>query len=129
MRRILSALAILLLVTSVANAEENYTGFWKGDCSEAFGLQIMPAVGNKYSVSFCGPGGCFEPGTYRPNTTIQDDELYQVVSEDHLKVWGRDGWSDYFKCDTNTHPQLQYDDCGEKPSLMADTKGQNECRG
>ena len=101
---------ILLLVFSSAalNAGNSYTGFWKGNCSEAFGLQIMPAENNKYSVSFCGPGGCFEPGTYRPNTTIKNDNLYQVISDSHIKVKTSKGWSDFYKCDANANPTLRY---------------------
>lgn len=129
MKRILCVFTIAFLVPSQSTAAEEFTGFWKGDCSEAFGLQIMPANETEYSVSFCGPGGCFEPGTYRPNTTINDDELYKVVDSSHIKVWGRDGWSDYYKCESNTHPKLRYKNCDEKSSIMADTNENSECRG
>ena len=129
MKRILYVFTAILLITSQVNADEGFTGFWKGDCSEAFGLQIMPVSETKYSVSFCGPGGCFEPGTYRPNTTINNDELYKVIDSSHIKVWGRDGWSDYYKCESNTHPKLRYKDCDKKSPMMAGSKGNSECRG
>jgi hypothetical protein len=35
---------------------KNFTGFWKEDCDQAFGLQIMPhGTDGKYSIVFCGP--------------------------------------------------------------------------
>jgi hypothetical protein len=70
-------------------------GFWKSSPNDNFGLAISPAEGRLYSVAFCGPGGCFKPGTYRPNTPLVGDDDYQVVSNDTLLVHGRDGWSTY----------------------------------
>jgi hypothetical protein len=57
------------MVTEAAT-EGAFTGFWKGECTDAFGLQIKPYDEKLYSVSFCGPGGCFSPGEWTPNTTI-----------------------------------------------------------
>ena len=35
---------------------KNFTGFWKEDCEQAFGLQIMPhGTDGKYSIAFAGP--------------------------------------------------------------------------
>lgn len=74
-------------------------GFWKDrDCSDNFGLAIGPASEDMYYVSFCGPGGCFEPGTYRPNTPIQGDPHYKVISLNIIEVRGRDGFTTYFRC-------------------------------
>lgn len=75
-------------------------GFWKDSCTDNFGLAIAPAEGQLYSVSFCGPGGCFKPGTYRPNTTLAGDASYQVVNRDTLRVLGQDGWSSYLRAPT-----------------------------
>lgn len=126
-----ACLATFFLVSMNAAAQDAYTGFWKGNCDQAFGLQIMPAAGGEYSVSFCGPGGCFEPGTYRPNTKLADDPLYQVVSASHIKVLGRDGWSDYYKCTAETHPTLRYKDCPEDASskLQSAEKPAKKCSG
>ncbi len=75
------------------------TGFWKSDCSEGFGLAIEPTTEpSMYSVSFCGPGGCFRPGTYRPNTRIVGDPLYRVIDENAIEVQGQDGFSRYVRC-------------------------------
>lgn len=77
----------------------DFAGFWKEKCEDNFGLDIA-RVGSSgmYSVSFCGPGGCFEPGTYRPNTFINKDRSYQVVSATEIRILGGDGWSTYRKC-------------------------------
>jgi len=79
--------------TAIPSETHPLAGFWKYGATDNFGLAISPAEGNLYSVSFCGPGGCFKPGTYRPNTPIVGDNDYQVVSNDALRVHGADGWS------------------------------------
>lgn len=89
----------------VADTSRNFTGMWKNECDQDFGLQIKPIGGDgKYSVSFCGPGGCFDPGTYRPNTFINRDLGYKVVSESEIQVKGSDGFSTYRKCSANPEP-------------------------
>jgi hypothetical protein len=69
MRRALMILMVIFWGSSAWGAEPGaFTGFWKTQCKDAFGLQIKPFENEEnYSVSFCGRGGCFEPGTYRPN--------------------------------------------------------------
>lgn len=101
----------VICAAHVARAEDtNYTGFWKVNCQDAFGLQIKPVQDKLYSVSFCGPGGCFEPGTYRRNTTIDNDPDYEVVSPTKIKVKGQDGsFTAYVKCTNDTDPLLDYD--------------------
>ncbi|QRJ65328.1 hypothetical protein [Azospira restricta] len=81
--------------TAIPSASHPLAGFWKTDPSDNFGLAIAPAEGSLYSVSFCGPGGCFKPGSYRPNTPIVGDESYQVISSETLRVRGNDGWTTY----------------------------------
>ena len=73
-------------------------GFWKNRCQDNFGLAINKAVENGYSISFCGPGGCFKPDSYRPDSPIYGDTDYQVIDESTLRVKGRDGFSIYFRC-------------------------------
>lgn len=126
MRAAFLLLTALFLAPSISSAEESFTGFWKRKCEDAFGLQIMPVKDGLYSVSFCGPGGCFEPGTYRPNTKLKDDPMYQVVDTSHIKVQGRDGWSEYIKCTADTNPKLQYKDCDSKAATTASEKSGNE---
>jgi hypothetical protein len=86
----------------------DYTGFWKGDCSDAFGIQIKPAENQLYSVSFCGPGGCFSPGEWRPNTTIVNDPKYRVIDDNTIEIKVSSGWDRYLKCTTDTNPVLDY---------------------
>jgi hypothetical protein len=73
-------------------------GFWKDQCEDDFGLKIEPAAGGQYSISFCGPGGCFEPGTYRPNSPIFGDEAYRVIDANTIEVLGGDGFAKYRRC-------------------------------
>lgn len=81
--------------TAIPSEAHPMAGFWKDSPTDNFGLAVAPAEGNLYSVSFCGPGGCFKPGTYRAITPLVGDENYQVVSTDTLRVRGRDGWATY----------------------------------
>jgi len=75
-----------------------YAGFWKeGSCAEQFGLAIAPA-GELYSVSFCGPGGCFAPGTYRPNTKLVGDPQYRIINNDTIEISGAGGFEKYVRC-------------------------------
>ena len=73
-------------------------GSWKDHCEDGHGLRIESAGGELYSISFCGPGGCFEPGTYRPNSRIFGDESYRVIDANKIEVLGGDGFSTYLRC-------------------------------
>lgn len=119
MRSAVIFLVVAVISTSLSAADERFTGFWKEKCEDAFGLQIKPASNDLYSVSFCGPGGCFEPGTYRPNTRLEGDPSYQVVDNKHIKVRGLDGWSVYTKCTDETKPKLQYKGCAKREMTTA----------
>ncbi|MDD3815381.1 MAG: hypothetical protein PHZ02_12145 [Desulfocapsaceae bacterium] len=88
---------------------KDFTGFWKEKCDQAFGLQIMH-YGNegKYSVVFCGPGGCGEPSESRL-TFITEDKHWEVINEDKLIQIGRSGDRDtYIRCTKETNPVLKY---------------------
>jgi hypothetical protein len=116
--------ACLILACSLVSScqrdsrEKTFTGFWKGECSDAFGLRIMPYDKSHYSVSFCGPGGCFEVGEWTPNTTIEGDPKYRVISRNVIEILRTDGdWQRYQKCTTETHPTLDYSTMkGRKPN-------------
>jgi hypothetical protein len=76
-------------------------GFWKEkDCTDRYGLAIAPAENGYYSVSFCGPGGCFKPGTYRENSRIVGDPSYRVQSEDVLEVSTAIGYKTFVRCES-----------------------------
>lgn len=85
----------------VPTVSHPYSGFWadEGHCDEGFGLVIAPAAPNMYSVSFCGPGGCFDPGTYRPNTPLVGDSSYQLIDLDTIDVSTNNGsFQRYERC-------------------------------
>lgn len=88
---------------------KNFTGFWKEKCEDAFGLQIMPyGSDGKYSIIFCGPGGCGKQGEDGRNTFITKDRNYEVISENEIKIRRSDGWDTYFRCTKETNPVLKY---------------------
>ena len=66
-------------------------GFWKEQGANTWGLAIAPFKDGLYSISFCGPGGCFEPGTYRPNSKIYGDKKYRVISVNTIELSRRNG--------------------------------------
>ena len=84
-------------------------GFWKGsDCKDPWGWAIGPIDKDKYYISFCGPGGCFKEGTYRPNTSIVGDKEYKVIDQNTImfytkEQWSKkEGWSKHVRCPNNT---------------------------
>jgi hypothetical protein len=79
-------------------ARPDLTGFWKTDCTNNFGVKIEHAGGDLYSLSFCGPGGCFEPGTWAPNSPIFGDSRYRVMSGDTIQLPFGDGFNTYHRC-------------------------------
>jgi hypothetical protein len=78
-------------------------GFWKKKESHNFGLAIGKASDGLYFVSFCGPGGCFEKGTYRPNTTIDGDPSYRVIDKNTIEVRGQKGFEKYTRYKKRTN--------------------------
>lgn len=88
---------------------KDFTGFWKEKCNQAFGLQIMhQGDEGKYSVVFCGPGGCGDPSEDRL-TFITGDKHWEVISEDELVQVSRSGKKEtYHRCTKDTHPVLKY---------------------
>lgn len=95
-----------------SDPSKDFTGFWKQDCEDPFGLQIMPyGKDGKYSVTFCGPGGCGRAGEEGKNTFITKDPDYEVISEDKLRIRNAlNRWDTYFRCTRDTHPVLKYKD-------------------
>lgn len=93
----------------VKDSTKDFTGFWKKDCDEPFGLQIKHhGDEGKYSIVFCGPGGCGDPAQSRL-TFITGDKWFEVVSESELTQLGRSGDRDtYYRCTKDTHPVLKY---------------------
>lgn len=93
----------------VRDATKDFTGFWKQKCDEPFGLQIKHyGDEGKYSIVFCGPGGCGDPRDSRL-TFITGDKRYEVVSESELIEIRRSGERPtYYRCTKETNPVLRY---------------------
>lgn len=91
------------------DSAKDFTGFWKTNCEDAFGLQIKHfGPDGKYSIVFCGPGGCGDPANDGRKTFITKDPHYQVIGDDELKEQTSDGWETYRRCTKDTHPVLKY---------------------
>jgi hypothetical protein len=99
------ATAAFLFFGSSAASATDFTGFWKGACTDAFGISIKPDGSKSYSISFCGPGGC---GRWMPNTAVEGDPSYRVLGPDTLEVRKGDRWRRFQKCTTETNPKLDY---------------------
>jgi hypothetical protein len=116
----LLALACSARAELVGNTPPDFTGFWKWHCSDAWGVQIKKQTGNLFSVSFCGPGGCFEPGAWMPNTPIVGDPRYNSINPTTLAIQHGDGWQTLTRCATKTNPVLDYS------SMPAESPSTNE---
>jgi hypothetical protein len=81
-----------------------FIGFWKGNSYEQFGVAIADAGNGLYSLSFCGPGGCFEPGEWRQNTTIVNDPRYRIIDSNTIEFVGTND-SSIYKRFTTTNKQ------------------------
>ena len=85
-----------------------FTGIWKSNCADYWGVQIAPSDGGLYAVSFCGLSGCLEPGQWMPNTRIEDDPMYQIVSSTKIRIKRSDrGYFTYTKCSDDPFWQAQ----------------------
>ena len=97
--RTVNSRTIHLLASINPGPKHPFAGFWKSECKDEFGLAIAAAGEGIYSVSFCGPGGCFKPGTYRPNTSLVGDPAYKIESTTRLLVMGVDEkFTPYTRC-------------------------------
>ncbi len=82
---------------AVPSESHPFAGFWKTDLSDSFGLAIGPYGEGKYYVSFCGPGGCFSKGDYRPITPLKGDPAYRIIDKNTIEVRGLDGSTKYYR--------------------------------
>src|SRR5207302_6570961 len=121
-RMTLVFLALCLFLVAACSRPADFTGFWKVNCSDAFGVQIKEQPGNSFSVSFCGPGGCFRPGEWMPNTPIIGDPKYRVINATTLDTERQDGWDRYTKCTMDTNPVLDYANMPAPSSAETDNK-------
>ncbi len=75
-----------------------FIGFWKTDCSYAFGLALERAGDGKYSISFSGPSGGYPPGPGRPPTSLVHDPHYKVIDANTIEVKEDKGFVRYYRC-------------------------------
>lgn len=75
-----------------------YIGFWKTDCIDDFGLAIEATSDGKYTVAFCGPGGCDRIDKL-PHTTLTGDSNYRIIDKNTIAQRGYSGPdSIYHRC-------------------------------
>ncbi len=96
--------ASCIFLVGACNRPADFTGFWKVNCTDAFGVQIKKQPADLFSLSFCGPGGCFAPGEWLPNTPIVGDPKYRVLNPTTLEIRG----TRYTRCTSDTNPPLDY---------------------
>ena len=107
-RAFIGVLLTLAPLALHAQGKVDFTGFWKKNCEDPFGLQIKAQRGGLYAIAFCKADYCSEPGKYRPDTSIDHDPMYEALGPAKLKVRDPEGsFSTYIKCTSNTHPVLR----------------------
>jgi len=109
--RLIIAIGLCILAsTALAEGKSNYEGFWKWNCEDPFGLQIIEYRDGLYSVNFCGPGGgCNEPVDEARLTPIEGDPDYEVISATEIQEkTGDTVYGTLYKCTDDTHPVLAY---------------------
>lgn len=101
------ALAAAVSAAACSDPATQFTGIWKSNCENYWGVQIRPAERGFYSVTFCGLSGCLQPGDWMPNTRIEGDPGYQVVSSTSLRI----------QHDVQDH--FEYRKCSDDPSWQS----------
>lgn len=83
-----------------------FSGIWKSNCGDYWGLLIRPQDRGLYSVTFCGLSGCLGREEWTPETPIENDPLYQVISPMEIRIQRRDGgYFSYLRCSAETEWQ------------------------
>lgn len=91
--------AVTASATGCMDKNNKYSGIWKAECEDFWGVQIKPAGDGLYAIAFCGQSGCTNPGVWAPNSRIDGDLRYQVVSKSELRIKRNDGgFLVYNKC-------------------------------
>jgi hypothetical protein len=92
------------IATAVSGADKvDYSGSWKANCEDPVGLLIRPARNGLYSISFCKSTVC-SPGAYRPDTRIENDPHYEVLSSTRIRLnHPEGGHTAYVKCSSETN--------------------------
>lgn len=74
-------------IESLLRPDKNFpfVGFWKAKCTNDFGLAIEAMADGKYTVAFCGPGGC-DGSKSLEHTDITDDPRYRIIDPNTIAV-------------------------------------------
>jgi len=75
-------------------------GFWKGLCTDDFGSAIEAATGGKYTVAFCGPGGCDRVERLTP-ISLENDPKYRVIDQNTIEERWSNG-ATLHRCEPNS---------------------------
>jgi hypothetical protein len=62
-----------------------YIGFWKTHCTDTFGLVIEATPDGRYTVAFCGPGGC-DKTEHLQHTSLTDDPTYRIIDQNTIEM-------------------------------------------
>jgi hypothetical protein len=103
-KALVAGLCASAITTGVTGADKvDYSGSWKANCEDPVGLLIRPLRNGLYSISFCKSTVC-SPGTYRPDTRIDNDTHYEVMSPTRIRVKHPEGGhTAYVKCSSETN--------------------------
>jgi hypothetical protein len=77
----------------------DFSGFWKEDCADPFGIQVTPIGNGFYAVEACGPGGCSR--NLGAPTRFHGDPRFDVLGPTRIRLKGRSSDPDpmnYQKC-------------------------------
>jgi hypothetical protein len=82
-----------------ADAGPDFSGIWKEQCEDEFGLRIEHASGDgRYLIAFCGPGGC-ENFDLARRSFIAGDSNYEIVNDNEIIQTGEQGGQQrYLRC-------------------------------
>jgi len=105
-KALVAGLCAFAIATPVSGAQDkvDYSGSWKVNCEDPMGLVIKPLRNGLYSISFCKNTVC-SPGAYRPDTRIENDPGYEVLSATRIRLKHPEGgYTAYVKCSSGTNP-------------------------
>lgn len=116
---LLSAVLLAFMIAAGCERQDStFAGTWKTRCGNYWGLQIRPVGNSFYAVTFCGLSGCLEHGHWTPDTRIEGDPMYEVISGKELRVRRKDGgFFTYVRCSTTT----EWPDSAGRPGAGADS--------
>src|SRR4051812_31359180 len=78
-------ISAITLPVFAAQDKVDYSGSWKANCEDPVGLLIRSLRNGLYSISFCKQTVC-APGAYRPDTRIENDPRYEVLSPTRIRL-------------------------------------------